>query len=280
MPFLTEEEPPYGTASYVAPGVRRIVARNPGVMTYYGTNTYLLDTEGGTIVLDPGPDSPEHVRAIISATGGRVTKILISHRHSDHVGGVPELQHRLGAPSCAFSSAPLLEGIVPDQALSHDEKFDGFKVIHTPGHAADHICFARESDGLLLSGDHVMSWSSSVVSPPDGNMAAYFASLELLITRKDQLYLPGHGPPLPEPRLFVKDLLAHRQRREKSLWVSLREGPMKATDLVRQLYHKQHPRLLRAAERNVMAHLEKLHEEGRVRRHGEELWAAVPGTAP
>jgi glyoxylase-like metal-dependent hydrolase (beta-lactamase superfamily II) len=145
--------------------------------------------------------------------------------------------------------------------------------IHTPGHASDHLCFARD-DGILFSADHVMSWSSSIVSPPYGDMAGYFRSLELMLARDDRLYLPGHGPPLPDPKRFVRALLDHRLAREQAIETSLDAAPMSVPDLADRLYAKTDPLLRRAAERNVLAHLLKLAGEGRVAEKGE-VWISL-----
>lgn len=271
MPFLTEPDPPRGVAEPVLPGIRRIVAANPGVMTYHGTNTYLIEAPDGATVLDPGPDDAAHVQAILAATGGRVARIVLSHTHHDHLGATAALKAATGAPTYGFrrSQDP---GFVADVKLDDGDEVAGLTAIHTPGHAADHLCFARE-DGVLFSADHVMSWSSSVVSPPNGDMAAYFRSLRRLLERPDRIYLPGHGPKLPEPQAFVQDLLNHRTQREQEILRVLRAGPSEVPAMVSALYHKVHPRLVQAAERNVLAHLLKLEEEGQVARDGAR-WRA------
>ncbi len=276
MLFLTEPEPVRDRATQMLPGVRRIVAANPGPMTYHGTNTYLIDTPEGTIVLDPGPDLPEHVAAILAAAG-HVAAIAVTHRHQDHTGGTAALQKATGAPTAAFPASGPGDVLVPDLPLTDGQTLCGLTALHTPGHAADHLCFAYQAGNrkLLFSGDHVMSWSSGVVSPPNGNMRAYFASLERLLARDDELYLPGHGPPLPEPRALVRDLLAHRREREAEIAARLRQGPAGTGAIMDALYGEQHPALRRAAERNVLAHLQKLEEEGRVERDGAD-WKLAP----
>ncbi|MBV9653016.1 MAG: MBL fold metallo-hydrolase [Acetobacteraceae bacterium] len=270
MAFLSEPEPVRDRAEPVLTGVRRIVAANSGPMTYHGTNTYLIDTAGGTIVLDPGPDLPDHVAAIVGAAP-RVIAILVSHRHPDHFGAAAALRGATGAPIAAYPASGPGDVLTPDLPLAEGQSFGPILPLHTPGHAADHLCFAyRTSDGerVLFSGDHVMSWSSSVVSPPGGNMRAYFASLERLLGRDDTLYLPGHGPKLPDPHHLVRDLLAHRRAREAAIAARLGDGAADTATLTDALYAKQHPTLRRAAERNVLAHLRKLEEEGRVAQLG------------
>jgi glyoxylase-like metal-dependent hydrolase (beta-lactamase superfamily II) len=271
MPFLTEPEPPRGQAIEALPGISRIVAANPGVMTYHGTNTWLIDGPDGVTVLDPGPDDAGHVADILRAAGGPIGLILLSHTHRDHVGAVPALKAATDAPVAAFrhSADP---GFTPDLPLDDGDTVAGMVAIHTPGHAADHLSFARR-DGILFSADHVMSWSSSVVSPPGGDMGAYFASLRRLLARDDRLYLPGHGPPLPDPRGLVAEMLAHRTAREEAIAGALGAEPVATHELVDALYSQVHPTLRRAAERNVIAHLLKLEGEGRARRAGER-WVA------
>ncbi len=276
MAFLTEPEPTRGAVLPVLPGVARIIAANPGPMTYHGTNTYLIDTPDGLAVLDPGPDSAAHVQDILNAVGDRLKLILVSHTHHDHIGAVPALKSSTGAPVAAYkdSAEP---AFTPDIRLDDGDVIAGMTAIHTPGHAADHICLAmtgQDGTRILFSADHVMSWSSSIVSPPFGDMAKYFDSLKLLLDRDDEIFLPGHGPKLPAPRDLVRDLLHHREAREAALAAELAKGAADTHTLMNALYSQVDPRLRRAAERNVLAHLLKLETEGRAVREGE-LWRAA-----
>ncbi len=277
MPFLTEPEPQRDELQPVMPGISRIVAGNPGPMTYYGTNTYLIDTPDGIVVLDPGPEEhPEHVAAILRATGPNVALILVSHTHHDHVGAVPALQDATGAPTVGFRDSGL-DTFTADIKLADGDMIAGMQAVHTPGHASDHLCFAlpaKDGTTVLFSADHVMSWSTSVVSPPGGNMADYFASLHLLLDRTDDVFLPGHGPMLPEPRKLVREMLTHRRAREQAIETALAGGASGTYALMDTLYSQVHPRLRRAAERNVLAHLLKLEAEGKVQRDGE-MWRAA-----
>ena len=277
MPFLTEPEPERDTLQQIMPGISRIVAANPGPMTYFGTNTYLIETGQGLVVLDPGPeDHPEHIEAIMRHTGGQIAFILLSHAHHDHFGGVEALKERCGAPSVGFTRS-IDEKFEADIKLADGDMFAGMAAIHTPGHAADHLCFALRAgngDRVLFSADHVMSWSTSVVSPPNGDMRDYFASLELLLRRDDDVYLPGHGPALRDPRALVREMLTHRMAREEAIAVKLREGPATTFTLMDMLYSQVNPRLRRAAERNVLAHLLKMEAERKVARDGE-MWRAA-----
>jgi glyoxylase-like metal-dependent hydrolase (beta-lactamase superfamily II) len=277
MAFLTEPEPERGAKLPIMPGISRIVANNPGPMTYYGTNTYLIETEQGTVILDPGPeDHPEHVEAIIRHTGGQVALILISHTHQDHVGAAEELKQKTGARTAGFKNSGL-DTFDADIKISNGETIAGMAAVHTPGHALDHLCFsvpARNGDKVLFSADHVMSWSTSVVSPPGGDMKDYFNSLEVLLRRDDDVYLPGHGPALREPRDLVRAMLAHRVMREHAIAEKLKEGAASTFTLMDTLYSQVNPRLRRAAERNVLAHLLKMEIEGKVTRDGENWQAA------
>jgi glyoxylase-like metal-dependent hydrolase (beta-lactamase superfamily II) len=276
MPFLTEPEPERGARLPVLPGISRIVANNPGPMTYFGTNTYLLETADGVVVLDPGPeDHPEHVDAILRHTGGQVALILVSHTHHDHVGAVPALQAATGAPTAGFRLSAIA-AFEPDIRLDHGATVAGMTALHTPGHASDHLCFALAADGqkVLFSADHVMSWSTSIVSPPGGDMRDYFASLNLLLDRDDDVFLPGHGPKLPDPRGLVREMLTHRMIREQAIARKLSDGPSDTYTIMDALYSQLNPRLRQAAERNVLAHLLKMESEGKAVRDGM-LWRAA-----
>jgi glyoxylase-like metal-dependent hydrolase (beta-lactamase superfamily II) len=274
MAFLTESEPERGANLPVLPGISRIVANNPGPMTYFGTNAYLIETADGLLVLDPGPEGhPEHVAAILRHTGGKIAFILVSHTHHDHVGALAALQAATGAPTVGFRHSAL-PAFDPDIKLDNGGTIAGLLALHTPGHASDHLCFAlagANGDKVLFSADHVMSWSTSVVSPPGGDMRDYFASLDLLLERDDDVYLPGHGPPLREPRSLVRGMLAHRRLREQAIVHKLTEGPADTYTIMDALYSQLNPRLRRAAERNVLAHLLKMEADGKAVREGE-LW--------
>jgi glyoxylase-like metal-dependent hydrolase (beta-lactamase superfamily II) len=215
-------------------------------------------------------------RRIVRAAGGKVDLILLSHFHHDHTGAVPALKAATGAPVAAFRDTAI-EAFQPDTRLDDDQTIAGLTAVATPGHASDHLCFAlRAQDGtaVLFSADHVMSWNSSVVSPPDGDMAAYVASLRRVLERRDDIFLPGHGPALPEPRSLTRALLFHRMERERAIQARLAHGPATTATLRDALYSQTHPRLRAAAERNVLAHLLKLQGEGKARSDGN-LWRAA-----
>jgi glyoxylase-like metal-dependent hydrolase (beta-lactamase superfamily II) len=273
MPFLTEPEPKRGAKLEVLPGITRIVARNPGPMTYFGTNTYLIDAPDGAIVLDPGPDGhPEHIEDILRHTNGKVSLIVVSHTHHDHVGAVPALKAATGAATVGFKTSALAS-FVPDIKLDHGAEIAGMTALHTPGHAADHLCFALAVNGenILFSADHVMSWSTSIVSPPGGDMLQYFQSLRLLQTRTDDAYLPGHGPLLRQPLNLVREMLTHRVMREQAILRRLADGPATVSDIADRLYAQLDSRLRGAAERNVLAHLLKVQAEAKAVAEGD-VW--------
>jgi glyoxylase-like metal-dependent hydrolase (beta-lactamase superfamily II) len=211
-------------------------------MTYRGTNSWLLDTGDGVTVIDPGPDDASHVAALADACGGALRRILLTHTHPDHLGAAAALRAETGAPVLGWGT-PWKAGYTPDEAIADGQTVAGLTALHTPGHASDHLCFAWD-DGSLFSGDHVMSWNTSIVSPPDGDMAAYMASLRLLMAREDRVFYCGHGPVLAA--------------------------------IVERLYAEIDARLKQAAERTVLAHLIKLEREAKVRREGETWVSIVP----
>lgn len=286
IPFLREDVLPPGVVEEVAPGIRRVLCDNPSAFTFRGTNTWIIG-RGRVAVLDPGPEDAVHLAAILAALkeeGETITHILVSHTHRDHSPGARALQAATGAPTYGFGPhlTPPDQGgegadhaFRPDVTLADGAVLEGddwrLTALHTPGHCANHLCFAMEESGALFSADMVMSWSTSVVSPPDGDMAAYMASLARLRGRQgDTLYLPGHGPKLPNPAPFLAALAAHRIEREERTLEALRAaGRATAEALVPPVYGPLDPRLVRAAGRSLLAHLIKLEAEGAVARDGE-----------
>jgi glyoxylase-like metal-dependent hydrolase (beta-lactamase superfamily II) len=291
IPFRREDALPPGVVDQVAPGVHRILCANAGAFTFRGTNTYVIG-RGNVAVLDPGPADAAHLAAILRAVNGeRVTKILVSHTHRDHSPGAAALAAATGAPSFGFgphATPPEAGGeggdhnfrpdvTLPDGATVEEDNWR-VTALHTPGHCANHLCFALEDaagSDVLFSADHVMSWSTTIVSPPDGDMAAYMASLARLVARDDRLYLPGHGPPLPNPAPFVAALAAHRMEREAKVLDALRAARRAtAMQLVPAAYGPElDPKLAPAAARSLLAHLIKLAAEGAAARDGDSFEA-------
>ena len=271
IPFRREFSFEYGRLEPVTPGVRRIVARNPSPFTFRGTGTYVIGS-GEVAVIDPGPDLSEHVEALLAGLPGeRVTHILITHTHRDHSPAAAALKSATGATTYGYGphaggqrGEPGVEeggdwDFVPDVTVRDGESIIGkgwrFEAVHTPGHTSNHLCFALADRGILFSGDHVMGWSTSVISPPDGDMAAYMASLDKLLGRPDAVYWPTHGPAITEPQAHVRAFIAHRHEREAGILDCLAAGGGHIDAIVERLYVGLQPGLRRAAGRSVQAHL-------------------------
>lgn len=278
------ENPPVGQVVEVEPLVRRVLAGNPSPFTYTGTETYIVG-KGEVAVIDPGPDDPAHIAALLEATAGeKVIAILCTHTHRDHSPAAPAVKAATGAP--IMGCAPLvLEDLGPRADASFDESYapdhvmqDGEQVrgpgwtleaVATPGHTSNHLCFAFDETGALFTGDHVMGWSTTVVSPPDGDMAAYMASLDRLMARKDRVYYPAHGDPVENPKRFVRGLAGHRKQREGQILRLLREDVSEIPAMVERMYVGLDPRLHGAAGRSVLAHLIDLRDRGIARQDGD-----------
>ena len=283
LPFKTSMTFAYGEPRELARGVVRIVANNPNHFTFKGTNTYLVGSHSLALI-DPGPDDPAHLAAILRAVGARsISHILITHTHHDHVDGLPALIAATGAKTAGYghkASQPgrkrasasggeyVEQDFVPDVALKHGDRLDGngwsFEALFTPGHAPDHLCFQLKGTDILFSGDHVMGWNTSVVAPPEGNMGAYIRSLELLTTRQERLYFPGHGGQIEEPQRLVKAYLLHRRMREHAILDCIRQGHNTVAAIVPVVYRGLDPKLINAASLSVLAHVEHLQERGLV----------------
>ena len=278
---------PYAKLEQLEPGIARVLAHNPSAFTYYGTQTYLIGTNEIAVV-DPGPDLPEHVDALEQAIRGRpVVAIMCTHTHRDHSPAARPLAERIEAR--IMGCAPLsLETVgpradaafdgdyAPDRILSVGESIavDGKAItaVATPGHTSNHLCFAYE--GALLTGDHVMGWSTTVVVPPDGDMAAYMQSLDKLRNREDRIYYPAHGPAVTNPKQYVRHLLGHRMQREKQILRLVGEEARDIPDIVAKAYPGLDPRLTVAAGGSVLAHLVDLEGRGLVKQQ-EERWTAA-----
>ncbi len=278
---------PYAKLEQVQPGIARVLAHNPSAFTYYGTQTYLAG-EREIAVIDPGPHLPEHLDALERAVGKRrVVAIMCTHTHRDHSPAARPLAERMGAP--VIGCAPLaLETVGPRADASFDGDYSPDRVLEdgeaievdgkpivavaTPGHTSNHLCFAYGD--ALFSGDHVMGWSTTVVVPPDGDMAAYMQSLDKLRQRGDDVYFPAHGPAVRNPQQYVRHLMGHRMQREKQILRLVGERPRPIPDIVVNAYPGLDPRLLAAAGGSVLAHLLDLQRRGLVEQQGDEWTTA------
>lgn len=284
LPFRKEIQFAYGEAKELAPGIVRIVANNPSAFTYKGTNTYIVGKGRDVFLIDPGPSDSAHLDAILAALAGRkLTHIVITHTHHDHVDGLPALQERTGAPTAGFGRTVARPGLTraspaggeyvendfkPDVVLKDGDRLEGqdfaLQALHTPGHAPDHLCFALEGTKLFFSGDHVMGWNTSVVAPPEGSMSAYLGAMERLLKRDDEIYFPGHGGRVYEPQRLVKAYILHRRMREQSILDCVRNGQTTIPEIVAAIYRGIDPRLVKAASLSVAAHIEHLVERGQL----------------
>lgn len=284
MEFSTQFDPAHGEAvpAALSGRVRRLTARNGGPFTFHGTNSYILG-ETRLTVIDPGPDDDGHLAALEGAIAGRdVEAILVTHTHADHSPLAARLKAMTGAPVLGCAPHAPFRGLSlgevnpldasgdrlfrADRELADGEGVDTelgrIAAIATPGHTANHLCFALEGEGLLFSGDHVMAWSTSIVAPPDGAMAPYMASLDRLIARHDRIYLPGHGGPVADPQRFVRGLRTHRRMRAKAILERLAAGDTRISEIVAVIYAGVDRRLHGAAALSVFAHLEELIARG------------------
>lgn len=283
----TPDTPVADTVAVLHPLVRRVLAANPSAFTYTGTQTYIVG-RGEVAVIDPGPDLPEHVEAILAATAGeRIVAICCTHTHRDHSPATRPLAAATGAPivGCAplaidddgpRADAAFDDLYRPDRVLADGDRLGGtgwtLEAVATPGHTSNHLCFALPEADALFTGDHVMGWSTTVISPPDGDMADYMASLDRLMQRGDAVYYPAHGDPVDRPQRFVRSLMGHRRQREGQILRLLDDTPRPIPAMVEKMYAGIDPRLHGAAGRSVLAHLIDLEARGQVVRSGED-WA-------
>ena len=287
---------PTGLAEQCEPLVRRVLAPNASPYTYTGTQTYLIGAGDEVAVIDPGPagtgveghadtHGEGHVAAIIAALGdAKLAAILCTHTHRDHSPAAAELKRLTGAS--IIGCAPLMleddgpradaafdPDYAPDRVLADGEQLSGpdwtITAVATPGHTSNHLCYALEQSGALFTGDHVMAWSTSVVSPPDGDMAAYMASLQKLHDRDDKVLYPAHGPAISNPKQLVRGMLGHRRSREAQILRLLEASPQPIPAMVTAMYKGLDPRLNGAAGRSVLAHLIDLRHKGRVTNEGD-----------
>jgi len=295
IPARPADVPPAGHPETMEPGVVRVLAPNASPYTGWGTNSWLVGTSD-LAVIDPGPDDPAHLAALERAVAGRpVTAILVTHHHRDHSPLSRALAARTGAPILGAAPGHRSDGDArfdaafdadyrPDRVLADGEAVTSgasagggwtLTALATPGHTSNHLCFALEGTGALFSGDHVMGWSTTVVSPPDGDMGEYLASLDKLLERDDRVYYPGHGAEVRDPRRLVRGQAGHRRQREGQLRRLLGEGAaLTVPEMTARMYVGLDPRLLPAAERSVLAHLLDLERRGLVVGEGA-AWAGV-----
>jgi glyoxylase-like metal-dependent hydrolase (beta-lactamase superfamily II) len=287
IPYRRELEFDYGSVSQIAPGIRRVIANNPGPFTFHGTGTYILGT-GNVAVIDPGPDDEEHIGAILAALDGEtISHILVTHTHMDHSPGCRPLQALTGAPTYAYGphgAGKLEQGVqveeggdmdfAPDHLVKHGDIIQGgdwtVECVYTPGHTSNHMCFALQEQKALFTGDHVMGWSTSIISPPDGDMAAYMQSLELLLERDDAVYWPTHGPSIIDPETHVRAYIAHRIEREEQILKCIDEGTHSIRDMVPLMYRDTPEFMYPAAARSVLAAMENLLRKNQVVADGGE----------
>ncbi|MBO6570704.1 MAG: MBL fold metallo-hydrolase [Alphaproteobacteria bacterium] len=281
IPFVHEIDIEYGRVDQVSPLIRRVTANNPGGFTFKGTGTYIVG-QGNVAVIDPGPLNEAHIAALLKAVEGEtVTHVLITHCHSDHSPAAAPFKAATGAKTYAYGphgsgkpqdnvevEAGADRDFVPDIEIRHGDVIEGdgwtVECVFTPGHTSNHMCFALREEKALFSGDHVMGWSTTVVSPPDGDMATYMASLELLLTRDDEIYWPTHGPAITEPKPFVQAYMDHRDDRERQIIEQISDGRATIPEMVPVMYAAVDPRLHAPAARSVLAHLVRMVGDGRV----------------
>lgn len=301
IPFVTLAEPRYGEAVPVTPRITRLVAENPSKFTYHGTGTYIVGEGRQVAVIDPGPRLDSHRDALAAALRGReVIAICITHCHADHSPLAAWLSAETGAPTIGFGPHPRLDDPDADEPITvdgvsgseagegaeaveettdydfepHHRVIDGelavagpdftLRAVHTPGHTSNHLCFALTEDEALFTGDHVMGWSTTVIAPPDGDMAAYFDSLRRVMARRDRVLWPTHGAPVTEPGPYLEAFLAHRLEREAQVLAAVRSGRAEVAEMVKLLYADVREELHKAAGRSVLAHLVKLVADGAV----------------
>ena len=283
IPFNRKFDIEHGVSEQISPMIRRIVAPNEGPFTMKGTCTYIVG-QGEVAVIDPGPLRDSHLEALRrELKNEKITHILVTHTHNDHSPLATVLSQETGAtiyaqgphlsPLDHSHDGPNLDeasdrNFMPDHKMEHGGIIEGsdwsFECVFTPGHTANHMAFELREEQALFSGDHVMGWSTSVVAPPDGNMADYMNSLRLLTDRQDQVYWPGHGGPIAAPRPYVRAFITHRKMRERAILKRIEDGDRLIADIVLRIYRDLDPRLHPAAQLSVRAHIEDLVARGRI----------------
>lgn len=286
IPFRRELEFEYGASAQLSPLIRRVIAHNPSPFTLHGTGTYILGT-GNVAVIDPGPADAKHIAAILDATRGEtITHVLVTHCHTDHSPGCRILREFCDAPTYAFGphgsgveedGPPIEEAadndFAPDHAVRHGDVIRGgdwsVECVYTPGHTSNHMCYALREEKTLFTGDHVMAWSTSVISPPDGDMRRYLESLELLLKRDDRRYWPTHGPSVEDTHGHVRAFIAHRRDREAQIMRCIEGGTHRIKEMVPSMYADLPEFMYGAAARSVLAAIVYLVQRGELRVEGE-----------
>jgi len=285
IPFVRNFEFEYGRCDQISPLISRVIANNPGPFTYTGTGVYIIGDKT-VAVIDPGPDTPEHRAALTKALKGRrVSHVLVTHHHIDHSPMAAPLAREHGCQVHGYGvQARRPEGgevrleagddltFSPDIEIRDGDTIQGdgwtIEALHTPGHTSNHLCFALIEENVLFSGDHIMGWSTSVVSPPDGHMGDYLSSLEKILARDFVRIWPTHGTCIDNPQRFVAAYIAHRHAREGQIIAAIKSGLTKISDMVAEMYQDVDKRLHPAAAHSVLAHLIHLEETGRVTSSG------------
>ena len=286
IPFVRQMRFDYGVPDRLSPRITRVVSANPGPFTFLGTGVYIVGGPEGCAVIDPGPDIPGQMEMLVTAlAGAKVSAILVTHHHLDHSPMARPLAALTGAPLYGTPApvqhtapiGPELEegeddGFRPDHILADGEAIRGpdwtLRAMATPGHTSAHLCFHLMEDNALFSGDHVMGWSTTVISPPDGNMAAYFASLDKVRALAPAVIYPTHGPPIDQPGPFIDALIAHRRAREQQVLAQLAKGPQTIAEMVPEVYATTERTLWPAAAHSMLAHLFHLVQQGAVEADG------------
>ena len=267
-----------GVAIRLSPRILRVTAHNPGAMTGPGTNCYLVGAGDQWSVIDPGPADDSHIQALLDAAPGPIRYILVTHTHEDHSPGAMPLKCATGALLLGRTTGHRHwqdDTFAPDRELHHEDRLtfaagSTLRVVHTPGHASNHLCFLLEEERILFTGDHIIQGSTVVIDPPDGDMGAYIRSLEALLRESLDYLAPGHGTLIAQPSIAIQALIQHRLRRETKVLSALsRLQPADLSTLVRSVYDDVPLQVHPIAERSLLAHLLKLEAEGRARRVGE-----------